>query len=236
VAPTMTVDRMTKDGVEIAEYLRKYLAKDKVLVVAHSFGTILALGMVRARPDLFYAYVGTGQVADEPKNYAAAYDALLQKAETTDNQLATNELKRVGAPPYNSGEGYGIQRKWSNKFEGADEFLNGTIGLALVAPGITLQDINDDTDGQILSGDRLFDQTRSAGPKELGLEFSVPMFCFEGDEDFTTPTGLAREYFRLIKAPLRQFVPIHGGHFVMFIHSDVFLRELIKRVRPIAIG
>ncbi len=235
VASTMTVDRMTKDGVELAEYLTKHLGKEKIIVVAHSFGTILGLGMVRARPDLFYAYVGTGQVADEAKNYSAAYDALLEKAEATGNQQAIDELKRVGPPPYPSGEGYGVQRKWSNKFEGAYEFLYGTIGLALVAPGVSLEDINDDTDGQILA-DVLVSQTRSLSPAELGLEFSLPMFVFEGDEDFTTPTALAREYFKLMKTPRKQFVPIHGGHFAMFIHSDEFLRELVKRVRPLAVG
>jgi pimeloyl-ACP methyl ester carboxylesterase len=144
VAATMTIDRMTKDGLEVAEYLRKHLGKDKIIVVGHSFGTILGLGMVRARPELFYAYVGTGQVADEAKNYSAAYDALLQKAQATGNQQAIDELKRFGPAPYPSGEGYGVQRKWSNKFEGSYEFLYGTTGLALVAPGVSLQDINDD--------------------------------------------------------------------------------------------
>jgi pimeloyl-ACP methyl ester carboxylesterase len=75
VAPTMTVDRMVQDGIELSEYLHKHLGKDKVVIVCHSFGTILGLGMARARPDLFYAYVGTGQVADETRNYSAAYDA-----------------------------------------------------------------------------------------------------------------------------------------------------------------
>lgn len=64
VATTMTLDRMTQDGVELSEFLRKHLGKDKIILVAHSFGTILGLRMVGARPDLFYAYVGTGQVAD----------------------------------------------------------------------------------------------------------------------------------------------------------------------------
>src|SRR5271167_1978710 len=105
VARTMTVDRMTKDGIELAEYLRKRLGKDKIVVVAHSFGTILGLGMVRARPELFYAYVGTGQVADEIKNYSAAYDALLQKAQAAGNQQAIDELKRVGPPPYPAAKG-----------------------------------------------------------------------------------------------------------------------------------
>jgi len=236
VAPTMTVDRMVQDGIELTEYLRKHLGKAKIIVVGHSFGTVLELGMVRARPGLFYAYVGTGQVADEVKNYSAAYDALLHKAQAGRNQQAIDELKRVGPPPYSNGEGYGVQRKWSNYFEGADQFLLGTLGLALVAPGGSAQDINDSGDGQIFSGNHLVRKTKPKGPAELGLEFSVPMFVFQGDEDFTTPTALAREYVRLMKAPRKAFVPIHGGHFAVFMHSDEFLHELLKRVRPLAIG
>ena len=235
VASTMTVARMTQDGIELAEYLRKHLGKDKIIVVGHSFGTILELGMVRAKPELFYAYVGTGQVADEAKNYSAAYDALLQKAQATGDQQAIEDLKRVGPPPYKSSEGYGVQRKWSNKFEGSYEFLYGTTGLALVAPGGSIQDLNDDFDGQILA-DVLVPQTKSMGQAELGLESSLPMFVFEGEEDFTTPTALARQYVESMKAPRKEFVTISGGHFAVFTHSDQFLQELVKRVRPLAIG
>jgi len=88
VAPTMTVDRTVQDGIELSEYLRKHLGKDKIVIVGHSFGSRLGIGMAQARPDLFYAYVGMGQVADETLNYYAAYDALLKKAQTAGNQQA----------------------------------------------------------------------------------------------------------------------------------------------------
>jgi pimeloyl-ACP methyl ester carboxylesterase len=236
VAPTMTVDRMAQDGIELAEYLRKHLGKGKIIVVAHSFGSLLGLRMVRARPDLFYAYVATGEAADETKNYSAAYDALLKKAQQTGNQQALDELKSVGPPPYTSGRGYQVQRKWSNRFEGADQFLPGTLGLALVAPGNSVEDINDSTDGQLLSGERLVPQTRSATMKDLGLEFALPIYFFEGTEDLTTPTALAQQYLEAIKAPHKEFVPIPGGHFAVFMNSDQFLRELVARVRPLASG
>jgi pimeloyl-ACP methyl ester carboxylesterase len=193
IVPTMTVDRMAQDGIELSEFLRKHLGKNKIVLVAHSFGTILALRMVQARPDLFYAYVGTGQVADETKNYTVAYAALLSKAQDTANTEALAELRRIGPPPYPNGEGYGVQRKWSNRFEGADRFLYGTLGLALVAPGNSLRDLNDSLDGQLLSSDRLVPQTTSSTPRDLGLEFRVPMFFFQGTEDFTAPTELARQ-------------------------------------------
>lgn len=236
VAPTMTLDRMTQDGVELAEYLRHHLGKEKIIVVGHSFGTIFALRMVRARPDLFYAYVGTGQVADEARNYSVAYDALLKKAQVTGNRQALDELKAVGPPPYPSGEGYQVQRKWANRFEGADAFLPGTIGQTLLAPGGSVEDVNDSADGQILSGERLVSHSRSLTAKDLGLDFAVPMFFFEGTEDFTTPTALARQYLASLQAPRKEFVPIEGGHFAVFMNSDQFLKELVARVRPLAVG
>jgi len=236
VAPTITVDRIVQDGIELAEHLRKRLGKDKIVVVGHSFGSIIGVLMARARPDLFLAYVGSGQVADERRNYSVAYDALLNKARAVGDQAAVDELTRVGPPPYKSGEGYGVQRKWSNAFEGADQFLLGTIGLTLVAPGNSVQDLNDDVDGQMLSAERLVPQTKSMGPKELGLEFAIPVFFFQGAEDFTTPTELARQYLESIKAPRKAFVAIAGGgHFAVFMKFDQFLKELVSRVgRPAA--
>ena len=234
VAPTMTLDRMAEDGFELLDYLRKHLGKDKIIVVGHSFGSIIGLRMVRARPDLFYAYVGTGQVADSTRNYSVAYHALLKKAQAIGNQQAFDELRKIGPPPYTSGEGYRVQRKWANSFEGSDQFLFGTIGLTLVAPGYSVQDINDSADGQMLSGERLVPQTTFLEPKDLGLDFAIPMFFFQGAEDFTTPTSLARQYLASIKAPRKKFVPIDGGHFALFMNSNQFLRELVKRVGPLA--
>jgi pimeloyl-ACP methyl ester carboxylesterase len=126
-----------------------------------------------------------------------------------------------------------VQRKWSNAFEGADQFLYGTIGLTLVAPGGSVQDLNDAVEGQMLSAERLIPQTKSMGPKELGLEFAIPVYFLQGAEDFTTPTALAKEYLEAIKAPRKAFVPIEGGgHFAVFMKSDQFLKELTRLVGP----
>jgi pimeloyl-ACP methyl ester carboxylesterase len=192
--------------------------------------------MAKASPGLFYAYVGTGQVTDATRSSSVAYDVLLKKAKAVGERQAIEELSRVGPPPYKSGEGYRVQHKWANAFEGADQFLYGTIGLTLVAPGNSVQDMNDSADGQMFSGDRLVPQTNSIEPSGLGLEFSVPIFIFQGDEDFTTPTALAQRYFESLKAPRKEFVPIKGGHFAVFMNSNQFLNELNVRVRPLAAG
>lgn len=62
IAATMTLAQMTEDGVEVAEYLRAHLHKDRIVLIGHSWGSFLGIHIVKQRPDLFYAYVGTGQV------------------------------------------------------------------------------------------------------------------------------------------------------------------------------
>ncbi len=230
----MTLDRMTEDGIEVTQYLCKHLRKRRIIIVAHSFGTLLGLRMIRQRPDLFIAYVGTGQIADEPQNYNVAYKALLKKAEETTNAEAIRELKEIGPPPYSSYQGYAVQRRWSNRFTGAERFLPGTIGLALEAPSYTVQDLNDLLAGELFSGSILFSKTRSETMQDLGLKFAIPVFFFQGDEDFTAPTELAKQYLATLQAPEKEFVPIRGGHFAVFMNSDGFLQELISHVLPLA--
>ena len=82
----------------------------------------------------------------------------------------------------------------------------------------------------------LLPQTKSLTTAELGLQLSIPMFVVEGEEDFTTPTALARQYVEAMKAPRKEVVPIPGGHFAMCMHRDEFLQELVKRVHPLAVA
>ena len=232
---SITIARMTKDGVELAELLRKQLRKDKIILVGHSWGSILGVHMVKARPDLFYAFVGTGQVANPATSYTVAYEELLRKAEALKDERAIRELREVGPPPYSDGRGYSVQRRWSNFFEGADAFISSMVGFALAAPGYTLRDVNDWFDGQNVSAERLVPETSALDARTLAGDFAVPVFVIQGAEDFTTPTSLARSFVESIRAPAKAFVPIEGGgHFAVFMKSGAFLDELVSRVRPLA--
>ena len=237
IADTITIDRMTQDGVELAEFLCKSLNKDKIILVGHSWGSILGVFMVKVRPEIFSAFVGTGQVADPLRNYSIAYAELLKKAKLLGDQNAIKELTAVGPPPYSSGSAYAVQRKWSNLFEHADVFLLSTLGLALSAPGYTLRDFNDWLEGEEVSAERLVPVTSKLKRESLTGNFAVPVFVIQGAEDFTAPTSMARGFLRSISAPKKAFVEIKdSGHFAVFMKSDAFLRELVMKVLPAVSG
>ena len=233
IAETITIDRMSRDGIELTEYLCKSLKKDKVILVGHSWGSILGIFMAKARPELFYAFVGTGQVANPLTSYTIAYQDLLRKAKSVGDQTAIKELTQVGPPPYSDGKGYAAQRKWANQFEHADIFLWSTFGLAMGAPGYSLRDFNDWLEGQGVSADRLVPVTSKLKPEELAGSFRLPVFVIQGAEDFTTPTSLARTFVKSIQAPRKTFVQIEGGHFAVFMNPNAFVQVLIARVLPL---
>jgi pimeloyl-ACP methyl ester carboxylesterase len=232
-AQAITVSRMVQDGVELAALLTRALGKNKIVLVGHSFGSILGVLMAKARPELFSAFVGTGQVADPAKNYAVAYEALLKQAEALKDDRAIRELRNIGPPPYSNGQGFAVQRRWANIFEGADFFISSMLGFALRAPGYTARDINDWFDGQGLSAERLVPETSKLEAKALGGDFAVPVFVIQGAEDFTTPTSLANAFVSSIRAPAKGFVTIDGGHFAVFTKPGAFVDELVSRVLPV---
>jgi pimeloyl-ACP methyl ester carboxylesterase len=92
VAATMSVDRMVQDGIEVSEFLRNHLHQEKIVLVGFSWGSRLGIHMVKQRPDLFYAYVGTGQVSDMPKAQQMSYAYVLEEAR------AANDTSQLTKP------------------------------------------------------------------------------------------------------------------------------------------
>jgi pimeloyl-ACP methyl ester carboxylesterase len=223
---TLTIDQLVRDGVELSEAVRTSLGKDKIILLGHSWGSVLGVLMAKSRPDLFSAYVGTGQVGDPAHSYLVAFDALVAKASGLGDTRALRELNEIGPPPYKDGLGYRVQRRWANLFEGADAFIASMVGFALTAPGYTTRDVNDWIDGQRLSAEQLVSQSNALAASALAGRFAVPVFVIQGADDFTTPTSLAKEFVDRIDAPKKAFRTIHGGHFAVFTDSSEFLTEL----------
>jgi pimeloyl-ACP methyl ester carboxylesterase len=102
IATTMTLARMTQDGVEVAEYLRAHLHKDKIVLIGHSWGSFLGIQIVKQRPDLFYAFVGTGQVVGKQtfeRQFELTVTHLKALAQAANNIRALTKLKPISVSP-----------------------------------------------------------------------------------------------------------------------------------------
>jgi pimeloyl-ACP methyl ester carboxylesterase len=239
-AADMTIDRMAQDGIELTQFLREHLHKDKIIIVGHSWGTIVGIHMVKARPDLFYAYVGAAQAVNFQENEAVNYARVLDKAKALGDTKAVAELQASGPPPYPAMKALTTQRIWAQAYEHADSYVATEQALSLYAPSYSLLDLYHAIQSIRFTLDTFIGPTMS-GPatkvdlKALGPDFAIPIFVFAGPDDYITSPALAKAYVDTINAPQKEFVILPaGGHFAVFTHTEDFLKEMNSRVRSLA--
>lgn len=219
IAPTLTIDRMARDGVEVAEYLTKHLGHRRIVLVGGSWGSLLGVHMVKQRPDLFHAYVGTGQLVNMRENFREGYLRVLGHAREIEDKAATDELTRIGAPPWDTVAKWRAFRKWRNDYQ---RTLATTPPLALIrSPQYeTTDDLANDEGADDLSFAHFnFVGTSMTGPlmdvdlRTLGRDFTIPMYVIQGAADLNAVPAVAREYVEWITAPAKQFILVPGsGH------------------------
>jgi pimeloyl-ACP methyl ester carboxylesterase len=231
---------MAEDGVKVAEFVKRRLHKNRVILMGVSWGSVLGIRMVKARPDLFYAYVGTGQLVSWKEGEAIDYARVLAKARAANDQEAITALEKIGPPPYTDQRSLGIRTNWAAHFEPGALANAQLLKMPFAAPGYGTVDAQNWLDGLGSSQDHFFGE-RMDGPfaKEdlarLGRHFKIPIFIFQGTEDDITPASLAEAYARSLSAPRVEYVPIDGaGHFAFMTKSPLFLTLLKDRVLRIA--
>jgi pimeloyl-ACP methyl ester carboxylesterase len=259
IAATMTLAQMTQDGVEVAEYLRAHLHKDRIVLIGHSWGSFLGVHIVKQRPDLFHAFVGTGQLVGKQtfeKQFELTVTHLKALAQAAHNTQALTELASISASPDYSTEPCDtisfqvsslctpecdIVQKWAKALS-----LPSIAAFPLVSPipppfmpDFSLLDWYYWRRGVSFSVTQLI---RRDGPMiqsdlwSLGTDFSIPVFFFEGTEDFVTPIEPAYAYFEQIKAPQKEFVLFKGGdHFIPFDRPDEFLTQLMEHITQLPV-
>jgi pimeloyl-ACP methyl ester carboxylesterase len=224
-------------GVAVVEKIRSRLGKPNVILVGLSWGSAVGIDMVRLRPDLFSAYVGTGLFVNKDASAAVAYDNLLARARAEGNAESVAELVAIGPPPHDGPAKARVQSKWALALPGEPSSSDAAIErlrLLLLAPRYGLADVKAYFDGYLLSDDRI-----DLGAVDLragGLDFEVPMFAIQGVDDYITPVQLARSYFGTLRAPHVELMTIGGGHTALVEHADEFITALNEHVRPLAVN
>ncbi|HEY7929035.1 MAG TPA: alpha/beta hydrolase, partial [Steroidobacteraceae bacterium] len=233
----LSLDRMVEDGVQVAQYLHERLKQPKIILVGQGWGSLLGLLMVKARPDLFLAYVGTGQIVDPRQDQREAYALALKTAQDAHDEQAVTSLKAAGMPPYAEGApAQQLLERWRDICEGAESerFRDARLGFALAAPGYSVHDLDDWLDGRALSARLLARQQREFTPRRLQGSFELPIFVIQGASDCSSPAPLAMHWLQQLQAPRKQFLTIQdAGHFVMFVRSDEFLHALSGVLAPL---
>jgi proline iminopeptidase len=230
---TLTVDQLVDDTLEVTNYLRDRFDQQKIYLVGSSWGTILGTLAkdcsrgwavpadtpvpVQDAPQLFHAYVGTGQMVDPFETDELMYAESLEDAEARDDDGAFSALRDLGPPPYDDTLDYPVAISTNPKpmdFElGADYHATSEYPSSLFVGEYTLTEQLRGMAAIAETFDVLYPQLDGTDFRDDVPRLEVPVYLVAGSHEAAGRETLARQWFDTLAAPSKDYLVFdHSGH------------------------
>jgi pimeloyl-ACP methyl ester carboxylesterase len=234
---TMTAEQFISDTLEVTKYLFNRLGKEKIYMMAHSWGSYIGIQAAAREPDLYYAYIGVGQISHQIQSEQLAYQYALEFYRDYGNMDMLRRLE--AAPPsltvplpaaydkmrdeYMHGAGIGTTRDMKSVVTGiflpSWQFREYTLGEKVNL-----------WRGKFFSRSpsfSLWDKMQITDLTEQVTKLEIPVYFLHGLYDYTCAYPLAREYFEKLEAPVKGFYTFEqSAHSPMFEEPEKVLTIL----------
>jgi len=240
VKKTLSVDRLVLDAEDLSAYLRKKYGKRKIILMAHSFGTILGVKLAQKHPDWFYAYVGMGQFVNFARSERWGYEQTLAAAKKDNNTEAVKELISI-APfpdpknPQRNLENLGKERRWLATYGGYywESKFGSFNEVASMSPVYSEAELKLRNEAQAYSDTILWAEL--GGVDLSGIKnFGCPMIIFQGRHDLGTASFLVDEWFSTINAPSKKLIWFENSSHMLYEEAPgKTLVTLVNQVLPL---
>ncbi|GFI03807.1 MAG: alpha/beta hydrolase [Lachnospiraceae bacterium] len=231
----VSFEQAQTDLDELVDYVLERFGKAQVIILGHSYGTILGSEYALAHPDKVSAYIGSAQVVSLEKMDIYAYEDALQKAEDAGDD--TSELTDGFQALKTSGDITDMMklRSLTAKYHPVS-VSDQTIWMALASPYLNLDDIRwflkqlGDMGEYYALNKQLFEYTFAFDAYAKGLEFEMPVYFISGSCDWICPVDSIKEYAGDISAPEVRMELTEGcGHNQQFSSPEEFA-EIVKNL------
>ena len=221
---TLTLDQMVADTIEVTHYLRDRFDEDKIYLVGNSWGTILGTLVVQQHPELFYAYVGAGQMVSLRETDIMFYEDTLAWAERTGNSDLVATLRQNGPPPYANLLDYeyalSTEHDW-NPYPELD--VSKEMPSNLFVPENALMDRINGLRSFLDTFAVLYPQLQDIDFREDVASLQVPVTLVMGTHEARGRAVPAYEWFEILDAPSKELVVFeHSGHRTLFEEPAAF--------------
>jgi len=210
----MTLEQMISDTVELTNYLRDRFGKGKIYLVGNSWGTILGTLTVQRHPELYYAYVGTGQMVSVRETDIMFWEDTLEWAEQTGDTELAAQLRQMGQPPYQNLLDYEpIIQHEHNWNPYPDMGSSQEMPFNTFVPENSLLDRINAMRGLLDTYSVLYPQLQEIDFRQDVPALEVPVYIVLGKYEARGRKVLVEDWYEMLKAPYKELVVFeHSGH------------------------
>ena len=220
---TLTSEQLVADTLELTNLLRVRFNQEKIYLVAHSWGTYLGMIVVARHQELYYAYVGIGQLARSSPIAAIQDEYIRESARRMGDQDAIKELEEKGGSVRET-----LLFKFGGELHHAKSFLPLLL-TGLVAPEYSLRDARNIPKGVSLYARNFVNNSISGELMDVITRVEIPVYFFTGRYDYTDPFALTEQYLSKLQAPEKHIVWFEdSAHFPSYEEPAAFARQMLE--------
>ena len=236
----MTMGQFVDDVVDLSSYLARRFRKERILLVGHSWGSVIGALAVHRRPDLFSAYVGIGQMSRMAESERLSYEWTLEQARSAGDRRSVEKLVAIGPPPYEGAfrSKFLTERqllaRYGGEYHGSRMGAFGVVLRNLVlSREYTMADRINFFRGIFQSLDALHEELFRTDLFVQAPALQVPVWFCLGRHDREVPSALSARYFEALEAPRKQLVWFErSAHLPNTEEREKFNRLLVDAVLP----
>ena len=237
-ASAMTLEQIVADAIELSEWLLHRFQRQHLTVLGHSWGSIVGMLAVHRRPDLFSAFVSTGQIADFAEGQIVAHRWALAEAARRSDTAATRILSALPEPPYPGPAGREawmacVQRLFTFGAVWHRPQAFRPVRWMLSSPEHSLQEKLRFTRAAERSFELLYDDLIGTRLAEAVSSVDVPVLVAAGRHDRMAPPEVAQRFLDGLAAPQKVWTWFEqSAHFPQWEEPAAFHRFLLDAVLP----
>lgn len=234
-----TVDELLDDLLEIVRCLKKKYGKEKIVILGHSWGSMLGTLFVQKHPQEVLYYIGAGQFVDVVENEKAGYRKLREFIVAADNKKDLKRLEKIGVYPESNYEKRMIKKIQSIRILQGKYKIGMNFGPILKvlfkSPIFKLSDLSSLFKG-MSNNKALWNFMFSSNLYSGSRIYPVPVFYILGADDYQAPHTIAEHYFATIEAPMKKLFTIKdAAHFMMLDRPEEFA-QVLQRIDSLYVG
>jgi pimeloyl-ACP methyl ester carboxylesterase len=234
----MNIAQLVEDTHDLTELLLKRFHQKSLILVGSSWGSVIGIETVKKYPDLYRAFVSTGQIANFTEGMNVGYRFLMVEAKKRNDIKALNELTNIGPPPYLGAEGNAKREtygKWLEAFGGlwhsSEKF--DRVGWMTSSVEYAWPEKLRYTSAAKKSFNLLLPQLAAVDLDRTVPKVEVPVYFAVGRYDHMAPSEVSQAYFSTLVAPKKEWIWFEdSAHFPQWEEMEKFHDLLANKVVP----
>ena len=239
---TLTTKQAVADTIALTNYLRKRFDERKIYLFGESGGSVIGVLAVQQHPELYHAWIGSGQMVNPRETDRRIYRDLLAYAATHHDTGLASKLRGYGPPPYASVYAYAYVMTQYDKLAGdytepkayTDALDKAGVGpFGVMGSEYTLPEKMNVLRGLIDTFSAIYPQWQTIDFQRTAEQLRVPVYIFTGSPRTRRPPRPRPRLVQKLQAPIKHLYNYpDAGHATAFEHFQDLHRIMLNTVLP----